>query len=303
VRVTAELFDKYEAALAKQIGAEEGVLDISGSAALKGPLSLSRLSVSGSLMVESSVTAAQLEVSGSIGIGGDLKADTASISGSLSIGGDTTVTSLEVSGSIDVKGDLRAEIVSVSGSLDVKGDIDASSCEVSGALSAGGNLKAEFLEVSGMCSARGIVRATKAEVYGKLSAYKVEGEEWGVKGGLSIKSDVEVDRLEVLLASWSSIGGVIRGKEVIIREYRSEIVPGILRRILSIVLKVPPLKVYGLRCKGIEAEEVDIERVACDYIRGKRVKIGKGCVVKDKVVYTESLEVDSSAQVKEVVKE
>jgi len=303
VRVTAELFDKYEAALAKQIGAEEGVLDISGSAALKGPLSLSKLSVSGSLMVESSVTAAQLEVSGSTGIGGDLKADTASISGSLSIGGDTTVTSLEVSGSIDVKGDLKAEIISVSGSLDIKGGIEATSCEISGALSAGGNVKAESLDVSGTCSAGGVVRAARAEIYGKLSAYKVEGEQWDVEGGLSIKGDVEVDYLEIKLASWSSIGGVIRGKEVTIREYESEIVPGVLRRILSIVLKVPPLKVYGLRCKGIEAEEVDIERVTCDYIRGRRVKIGKGCTVKGRVVYTESLDIDPSVRVKEVVKE
>ena len=48
--------------------------------------------------------------------------------------------------------------------------------------------------------------------------------------------------------------------------------------------------------ESIEADQVDIVNTVCPMVSGRKVKIGRGCKI-DLVRYSESIEVDSDAQV------
>lgn len=237
-----------------------------------------------------------------------LKGNLVEVSGSLSVAKDAVIGVIEVSGSARVGGSLEANEVHVSGSLDV------GECRVrdllclSGSLRSRGSVTAKYAEISGECLVDGVFDVEEAEISGGLRASEALGVKWRVSGSIRTKGNVKVDDLEIELGGASRVGGVIIGRTVKVRRgrktrgFKAGVLLSAISRISRIGIAIPSMHAK-LSCRGIEAEEVYIEGVECDYVKGKIVVIGPDSVVRKRVEYTEKVEISPQARVEgEIVK-
>jgi len=220
-----------------------------------------------------------VKVSGS----GRISPERISTSGSSTIPGGLHVGELKTSGSSRVEGDIQAEQIEFSGSASIEGDAHFKHLSKSGSLGVEGDVYGNTMRVSGSTTIRGdAVIADELRASGSIR----------VGGDIDSKGSVE-------------LRGVfkVRGR---IKARRFE---GRLGRKLSVaeegieadVVDVEPLprdwdREGELKTKDIVGvEEVTIENVECDNVRGGRVVICGGCRVNGKVEYTESIKVDPNS--------
>jgi len=262
----ADKFEAYERALSGLPADLEGVIEVSGGAVMQGPLEAKGVEVSGCLTVNGDATAENLEVSGSAKIRGNLKVASAEISGSLVVDGDVFVSIMESSGGVSVKGNLKCNDMEISGSL-TAGNIEAELLSASGSVKSLGDLKVKVGKFSGSCIAGGLIEADKLKSAGSLKAQHCKGGVWHISGSLRIAENIEVEELYIDLYGDSKVDGIIKAKKVVVRPSKKELggtIGGFLRLFSG-------AKKYRLRCKGIEAEEVDIENVDCEYVKAKKL--------------------------------
>ena len=284
----AELFDRYEKALAKRFGEVRGVVSTSGAMLVPRTLEADTISVSGALHAET------------------LRGNLVEVSGSLSVAKDAVVGVMEVSGSVRVRGSLEADEAHVSGSLDVGECRVRDSLYLSGSLRSRGGVTARYAEISGGCSVSGEFCAEEAEVSGGLKASRVTGDRWRVSGSIKTEGDVRINDLEIELYGVSRVNGIIAGRTVKVRRGKRARFCKV-SMLLDIISRLSVARYFEvwhfpstrakLSCKGIEAEEVYIEGVECDYVKGRIVVIGPGSVVRKRVVYSGKLEIDPEAKV------
>jgi len=277
----AELFDRYEKALTRRFRGVKGVVSTSGALLVPRVLEADTISVSGVLHAES------------------LKGNLVEVSGSLSVANDAVIGVMEVSGSAKVGGSLEADEVHVSGSLDVGECRVRGLLYLSGSLRSRGGVTAKYAEISGGCSVDGAFSAEEAEISGGLKVSEASGVRWRVSGSIKTEGNVKVNDLKIELHGTSKIGGVIIGRTVKVRRGRRvrSSKAGVLLGIISRLGVAVPSTHAKLSCKGIEAEEVYIEGVECDYVKGRTVVIGPNSVVRKRVEYIEKIEIHPQARV------
>jgi len=262
----ADKFEAYEKALSGLPANLKGIIEVSGASVMQGPIEAKTVEVSGSLTVNGDVTTENIEVSGSAKIRGNLKVGSAEISGSLVVDGDAFVSIMESSGGVSVKGNLKGSDMEVSGSL-TAGNIEAELLSASGSVKSLGDLIVKAGELSGSCIAGGLIEADKLESAGSLKARRCRGGVWRISGSLRVAENIEVEELYIDLYGDSKVGGVIKAKKVVVRPGRKE-----FRGIIGGFLKFFSGAGRGrLRCKGIEAEEIDIENVDCDFVKARKL--------------------------------
>jgi cytoskeletal protein CcmA (bactofilin family) len=207
-----------------------------------------------------------VKVSGS----GRISPERISTSGSSTIPGGLHVGELKTSGSSRVEGDIQGDAhfnhLSKSGSLGVEGGVYGNNMRVSGSTTIRGDtVIADELRASGSIRVGGDIDSKGSvdlrgvfKVRGWIKARRFEGR-LGRK--LSVAEEgIEADIVDVepLPRDWDR-EGELRTKDIV----------------------------------GVE--EVTIENVECDNVRGGKVVIHGGCRVNGKVEYTESIEVSPNS--------
>lgn len=219
---------------------------------------------------------------------------------------------VKISGSGKVTGDVEALEFKGAGAVTVEGSLKARKFEVSGAFKAEGALEVEEGEAAGSIKVEGPVSARELRISGAAKCGPIRGGYIRVNGGLKVKGDIEADT--VRLAGAFKVEGLISADRVELvvedhskaRELGGETIQ--VRRgtawggLLSTLGRLIGTHGRGsLEVEAVEGDEVDIEWVRAEVVRGRVVKLGPGCKV-GRVEYTESLEVSPEAEVEEEVK-
>jgi len=204
----------------------------------------------------------EFEVSGSGRVIGDLKTKLLRVSGSLSVDGLIEAHQISVSGSASFNDKVSCDMMSISGSCRVDGDLTISESMVSsGSLKVFGNLKSD-----GLIDVRG-----RIVVNGSVKAKTFLAD---LKGTSEIKRGIEADDIEIRSTP---------------RE-RGIVVFGVT--ILGFRGGEGRLYTSNIRAKN----RVYIEGVICDSVEGSDVEIGRGCEVKGKVLFRNSVKVHEGAK-------
>ena len=220
-----------------------------------------------------------VKVSGS----GSISPERISMSGSSTLPGGLHIGELKTSGSSRVEGEVHADRMEFSGSASIDGDAHFDHLRKSGSLDVEGGVYGNTMRVSGSTTIRG--DAEIADELRSSGSIRVEG---GVKskgvvelrGVFEVRGRVKARHFEARL-----------GRRLSVAEEGIE----------AEVVDVEPLprdwdREGELRTKDVVGvEEVTIENVECENIRGGRVVIHGGCRVNGKVEYTESIEVSPNS--------
>ena len=220
-----------------------------------------------------------VKVSGS----GSISPERISMSGSSTLPGGLHIGELKTSGSSRVEGEVHADGMEFSGSASIDGDAHFDHLRKSGSLDVEGGVYGNTMRVSGSTTIRG--DAEIADELRSSGSIRVEG---GVKskgvvelrGVFEVRGRVKARHFEARL-----------GRRLSVAEEGIE----------AEVVDVEPLprdwdREGELRTKDVVGvEEVTIENVECENIRGGRVVIHGGCRVNGKVEYTESIEVSPNS--------
>jgi len=220
-----------------------------------------------------------VKVSGS----GSISPERISMSGSSTLPGGLHIGELKTSGSSRVEGEVHADGMEFSGSASIDGDAHFDHLRKSGSLDVEGGVYGNTMRVSGSTTIRG--DAEIADELRSSGSIRVEGgiESKGVvelRGVFEVRGRVKARHFEARL-----------GRRLSVAEEGIE----------AEVVDVEPLprdwdREGELRTKDVVGvEEVTIENVECENIRGGRVVIHGGCRVNGKVEYTESIDVNPNS--------
>lgn len=235
----------------------------------------------------------------------------------LNINAMTTITAgeygeIKVTGLGSVTGDIKADLIKVSGKMDAEGDISVRDFKVSGMTSIEGSLKVNTMKTSGKANVEGSIEGNDVHVSGMLDVEgNITGERLKVSGYLTVEGDIEVDHFEcsgkiesdglinaetinIMLGNNCS-AQEIGGKEITILDGKTTDNKGLFASLFI------ENKSGKLSCDLIEGDEIRLENVLCDVVRGKNIIIGKGCEI-EKVEYTNTIEVIDDAIIDEQIK-
>lgn len=254
-----------------------------------------------------------LKVSGSSTMPGGKYRDV-KIGGSGKIEGDLECNSLKSSGSASINGNIKSEFIAISGSSSFGGDIETEEFKVAGSTLVKGNLKAAECKIGGSTSIKESIYVGNLNIYGSLKVEgSIKGEEVNIYGSLSSKEGFECEKLfvsgafkteglvnadEVLI----ELGGRTIAKEIggqTIRVQRGKVKKynNVLLDAIKSISSMFSLEGH-LEAEVIEGDEVYLEDTKAKVVRGKKITIGKNCVV-DKVEYKEEFNILDNGQVKE----
>ncbi|MCR4403755.1 MAG: polymer-forming cytoskeletal protein [Candidatus Acetothermia bacterium] len=232
----------------------------------------------------------------------------ASISGAGKLSGGIYDT-VKVAGSGKIEGDVDANQISTAGACKIEGNVKAQRMKTAGACKIVGDVQARELKTAGSCSVEGRVEAEALESAGAQTVLKsISAKQIDAAGSFRVGGDVEADRFSA--KGSIDIGGLLSADEIhlelggrsTIREIGGErIEVRKLSRGWHFIINLGGWGSSSLEAETIEGDEVRLEATRAKTVRGKRVVIGEDCRI-DRVEYTESLQVDKAAAVKEQVK-
>ena len=220
----------------------------------------------------------RVSISGAGKIKGSVKCTALSCSGSTSIEGNAMCSgSVHASGSAKIAGDvLCAGEMQASGAFRCEGGVQAGSLHCSGATVIIGAAEADEITAAGGTSARGL-RCRILKASGGLRVEDgVEAESARLSGSITIPGLLNAERAEIYPSSGSHIGS-IGGSDV-------RILDGGTGRLFGFLPRSGTLITVGT----VEADTVELECTEADVVRGRSVRIGKGCRV-GRVEYSEKL--------------
>lgn len=271
----------------KQAAGGEGIDDrknpsIEGAGTIEGG-KFESLTISGSGTVEGDVEAKNVEISGAGKIEGDLKAGNVEASGSLSVEGSLEADAFVSAGSSSVAGSVKADRIEWRGASEVGRDVEAKKFRSSGALGIEGSLEADEIEV---------------ELNGDSHVHAIQGKAVRVKAG---KASAGGGRVVVTTQGRGTTvvtGGTISGNA---SGYAEGGRVGSFSASSAVSSSGGGGGKFKLEAKTIEGDAVELENTVADLVKGKTVKIGKGCKI-GAVEYSQSIAVDDKASVQKRTK-
>ena len=235
------------------------------------------------------------------------------ISGSSSMPGGE-YRRVSISGAGKVQGSLKCEELHCSGAAKVHGDVDcAGELRTNGAgkvdgsarcgsLSASGAFSAQTVQVEGLASVSGSLRTEQAltadelRASGSLEAGSVHCRALRSSGACRVSGDVEAET--AVLSGAVEIGGLLNAETVEIsanRAVRIHAIGGgsihILQKDTAVILGLFRTTPGHARIGSIEGDDIELENVEADIVRGKYVRIGHGCRIGT-VEFGENLEAE-----------
>ena len=207
-----------------------------------------------------------------------------SISGAGKIKGDLRCASLHCSGAAKIQGDVdcTGEIRS-SGAGKIEGSAQCESLSSSGAFSVGAGLTVQTL-VAGSGSLQVAEQLTADEIRstGSLDAGCIHCRAFSCSGFCKVSGDLEAET--AVLTGAAEIGGLLNAETVEIsanRAVRISAVGGssirILRKDAASFLGLFRTGSGCAKIGSIEGDEIELEAVEAEIVRGRNVRIGEGC--------------------------
>lgn len=224
-----------------------------------------------------------MKISGSSTMpGGEYKQ--VSISGAGKIKGNLRCASLHCSGAAKIQGDVdcTGEIRS-SGAGKVEGSAQCESLSSSGAFSVGAGLTVRTLASgSGSLQITGQLTADEIRSTGSLDAGCVHCRAFSNSGFCKVSGDLEAE--SAVLTGATEIGGLLNAETVEISANRAVHIRAIGGSSIRILRK-DASAFFGLfragsgcaRVGSIEGDEIELEAVEAEIVRGRNVHIGEGC--------------------------
>lgn len=229
-------------------------LHISGASSMPGG-EYGAVSISGAGKIQGSLVCSSLRCSGSGKVYGDVHC-----SGEMA-----------ASGAVGVEGSVWSEELRCSGVCRLTGDLEVHRLRISGSLQIGGKLSGEDLQVSGTLQGSAL-HCREIAASGKLRlTHGLEAEKVRISGIVEVDGLLNAEIIEIQPTRFSHLTDV-GGSEI-----------RILDR--SVGLRVPGC----LSARSIEGDTIELEYVKADVVRGKHIRIGKGCKI-GRVEYSGSLE-------------
>jgi cytoskeletal protein CcmA (bactofilin family) len=267
-------------------GGRYGRIVISGSGTVAGDVEAREITVAGSGQFEGDVEVRKITITGSCNIEGKLEADRVISRGGLTVELDMKAPTVKSYGSLAVDGSIIAEDVYFAGSSEVDGDVEAESFTSRGGFRIGGLLTADEIDIwLGSENSAVEVGGSKVKITKRGPSLDFNSEK--IKGG--------VENLETGL---DRIGDKL-GFSLDLDEDR--ITRGITRFGEKVNYYVKEIGNGKFRSSLIEGDEISLEGVEAETVRGARVEIGEDCVI-DKVEYSDKIEVAEGAAVEERVR-
>lgn len=226
-------------------------MKISGSSSMPGG-EYRRVSISGAGKVQGSLKCEEMHCSGASNVQGDVDcAGELCTSGAGKVAGSVRCGSLTSSGSFSAQSVQVEGLASVSGSLRTERALTADELRASGSLEAG-SVHCRALRSSGACRVSGDVEAETAVLSGAVE--------------ISANRAVHISAIG---------GGTIR----------------VLQKDTATVLGIFHTSPGCARIGSIEGDNIELEYVEAEIVRGKYVRIGQGCRIGT-VEYGENLEAE-----------
>ena len=221
---------------------------------------------------------------------------------------------VSISGAGRVNGSLKCEELHCSGASNVQGDVDCAGelCTSGagkvagsvrcGSLTASGTFSAQTVQVEGLASVSGSLRTEQAltadelRASGSLEAGSVHCRAFRTSGSCRVSGDIEAET--AVLSGAAEIGGLLNAETVEISANRAVHISAIGGGSIH-VLQKDTATILGLfhtspgcACIGsIEGDNIELENVEAEIVRGKYVRIGHGCRIGT-VEYGENLEAE-----------
>ena len=222
--------------------------------------------------------------------------------------------SVSISGAGKVNGSLKCEELHCSGAAKVQGDVDcAGELHTSGAgkiagsvrcgsLSASGDFSAQSVQVEGLASVSGSLRTERAltadelSASGSLEAGSVHCRAFRASSACRVSGDIEAET--AALSGAVQIGGLLNAETVEISAnpaVRIHAIGGgtihVLQKDMTTFLGIFRTSPGRARIGSIEGDDIELENVEAEIVRGKYVRIGHGCRIGT-VEYGENLEAE-----------
>ena len=209
------------------------------------------------------------------------------ISGWGEVTGDLDCNDFSISGSGSVAGNLKAREATISGSGKIGGDVDCTErLKISGSAKISGAVKCGALMVSGDCSIQQDVSAEKIRISGSSKiGGNCSAEEFRAEGIFNVGGLLNAGTVELRLHAWGSSVQEIGGEAITVSRHMH----GWLSKLIG--------GKYLLETGTIEGDEVSLEGVKANVVRGRNVRIGEGCDI-GLVEYSGTFEQDNDASVK-----
>lgn len=233
--------------------------------------------------------ASDLKISGSGRTSGGVF-NNVTISGSGDVTGNIECSDFSISGSGRVSGSIKAKNIHISGSAKMENGVECEDeLKVSGSAKFGGDVKCGSLHVSGSSHIGGSLTADQVSISGSTKiAGDCNAEHFCTDGGFQIDGLLNAGVIELHLHSWSSHVKEIGGESITV----TRSLYGRLSRFFGLYGK------FLLETGTIEGDDISLEGVKAQVVRGTNVKIGEGCEI-GLVEYTGTFEKTGDALIKE----
>lgn len=215
-------------------------------------------------------------VSGALKVSGDISCDSLRCSGSTKIDGALVcVGAVECSGSVKVAGDASIGYLRHSGSFACEGNVVCTNeIESSGSTKIDGDLTMGNGGFSGSCIVGGALHAGVLRCSGKVQVSKgLEAEAFTASGVTEIGGLLNAEKIEISLGGKCEVADIGCSTLLVKKNHSFS------------------FSKFTLRANSIEGDDVELLATKAEVVRGKNVRIGKGCEI-GRVEYSENLEID-----------
>jgi cytoskeletal protein CcmA (bactofilin family) len=210
------------------------------------------------------------EVNGKGTVNGDVHCNDLVCNGFATINGNVEAQTVKINGNGKIDGNVKAEAISIEGIVKMSGEVNGGQLNVNGSAAFGNSVKGESIEINGKTK---IERDCEAETFSSEGIFRI--------GGL-----LNAEEISVLLYGECK-AEEIGGKSIVVKEKPS----GMIKLIKSFF----PSK---LVTKVMEGDDIQIEAVTADVVRGNTVTIGPNCEI-GLVEYKSEIHISPGAKLKE----
>ena len=212
--------------------------------------------------------------------------DKVSISGAGTVKGNLRCTQLHCSGAAKILGDVScAEEIRSSGAVRITGSAQCDHLSASGAFHVEASLQVRTrASVSGSVQVNAQLTADEISTSGCLQAGSVHCRSFSGSGSCQLTGDLEAET--VSLSGGVEIDGLLNAESVLLSPNRLVRIGAIGGGQIRIVSK-DVSSFFGLfrsnpgcaKIGSIEGDDVELELVEAEIVRGRNVRIGKGCKI------------------------
>ncbi|MCD7823147.1 MAG: polymer-forming cytoskeletal protein [Oscillospiraceae bacterium] len=213
-------------------------------------------------------------------------ADSVHICGAGTVGGGE-YENISISGSGEVTSDVRCQSLKSAGSVHIAGSVECSGeFKIAGSALVDGDIKCGSCRLAGSANVKSIEADGKVSLAGAVTADgNISGEKVIIVGVANINGLINGDDIRITFDGDGVKANEIGGGTIKITPKKEQKAHWFSKK------KIKPAEIGT-----IEGDEISLELVKADVVRGAKVTIGDGCEI-GRVEYSESLEISENAHV------